>query len=86
MSTRFSGYFQSGLVWTSSSQTRCVASCGSGTYCIGHSYFCGEGLGSTEPAAWYKAIVQSEIVPLLREYWADDLDKARLWEKRLLGP
>ncbi len=42
---------------------------GSG-YCIGHSFFC-----PTEqvddPEAWYREVVETEIQPLLEEYWAD---------------
>ena len=40
-------------------------------YRIGHSFFCpsdGE-LASTD---WYELVIESEIEPLLREYWVDD--------------
>jgi hypothetical protein len=57
---------------------------GSG-FCVGHSYFCGAGFGSKDPVAWYRDVVQSEVVPLLREYWFDNLEKVRNWERRLLG-
>jgi hypothetical protein len=54
-------------------------------FCIGHSYFC---TGMSEVGAtpeWYKEVVRSEIMPLLREYWFDDLPKTKNWERRLLG-
>ena len=50
---------------------------------IGHSYFCNP---STQdpPDTWYRKVVESEIAPLLREYWYED-KKADEWTKRLLG-
>ena len=40
-------------------------------YEIGHSYFCpGDGIGPDD--AWFQRVVDSEIVPLLQEYWLDD--------------
>lgn len=44
-------------------------------FCIGHSYFCHTGGGSADER-WYKRIVQTEIAPLLREYWFDQSDRA----------
>ncbi|MGJ8649503.1 MAG: AAA family ATPase [Opitutaceae bacterium] len=39
-------------------------------YCIGHSFFC-----PTDPvddvSQWYREIIETEIQPLLEEYWAD---------------
>ena len=39
-------------------------------YCIGHSFFC-----ATKPVEdvdqWYREIIETEIQPLLEEYWAD---------------
>ena len=52
---------------------------------IGHSYFC--------PAmhdfshidfAWYEDIINTEIVPLLKEYWFDDTDRVEEIKRRLL--
>jgi 5-methylcytosine-specific restriction enzyme B len=43
-------------------------------FLIGHSFFCGPPAEAYE--AWYRAIVDHEITPLLREYWFDDPDKA----------
>ena len=42
---------------------------------IGHSFFTNFG-GIQEPEAWYQHIINSEIAPLLREYWFDSLDIA----------
>ncbi|TGD80815.1 AAA family ATPase [Hymenobacter wooponensis] len=39
-------------------------------FLIGHSYFCTP-LGGQTPEAWWSAIVQHDIAPLLREYWFD---------------
>lgn len=48
-------------------------SLGSG-FCIGHSYFCGGGEGTR-----LQAIVEYELIPLLREYWFDEPEKVRHW-------
>jgi 5-methylcytosine-specific restriction enzyme B len=40
-------------------------------YQIGHSFFCPRN-GAVTDDAWYRRVVQSEIVPLLQEYWFDD--------------
>jgi len=43
-------------------------------FCIGHSYFCPT---ANVPAdeKWFREIVESEIEPLLKEYWLDDDQK-----------
>ncbi len=57
---------------------------GSG-FCIGHSYFCGlEEKTETEIISTLKVIVKHEIIPLLREYWFDDIQKAIEWGDKLL--
>ena len=43
---------------------------------IGHSFFCPAGTEDDLGPAWYRAVVESEIAPLLREYWFDDPAKA----------
>jgi 5-methylcytosine-specific restriction endonuclease McrBC GTP-binding regulatory subunit McrB len=48
---------------------------------IGHSFFTAAGAMDD---AWLKMIVETEIRPLLEEYWFDDPDKARQWSERLL--
>jgi 5-methylcytosine-specific restriction protein B len=54
-------------------------------FCIGHSYFCGPGPVVSATVEWYNEIVRCEIVPLLKEYWFDNLEKAQGWERRLFG-
>ena len=47
-------------------------------YQIGHSYFCPRGddfSGLTED--WYKSIILTEIIPLLKEYWFDSPSKVQ---------
>src|SRR5207248_2688339 len=54
-------------------------------FCLGHSFFVPTG---DEPALdedWYRQIVESEIVPLLHEYWFDDPSEAERWQQVLLG-
>lgn len=38
---------------------------------IGHSYFCVP-LAGQSPEAWWQAVVDHDLAPLLREYWFDD--------------
>lgn len=54
-------------------------------YQIGHSYFCPrgdqfEGLDLN----WYESIVKTEIIPLIKEYWFDNPQKAGEFERELL--
>lgn len=51
---------------------------------IGHSFFCPHGTEDELGIDWYRAIINSEIGPLLREYWFDDLSKADDMVSRLL--
>ena len=52
---------------------------------IGHSYFVPN--GPVESAdTWYDEIIETQIAPLLREYWFDDQEKVRQAEKDLLAP
>lgn len=55
-------------------------------YAVGHSFFCP---GEDDPVngdweAWYKAVVNHEIRPLLDEYWFDQPEKAAEESRRLL--
>jgi 5-methylcytosine-specific restriction protein B len=34
---------------------------------------------------WYRHIIETEIVPLLSEYWFDDDDRVAEWRGRLLA-
>ncbi|MCR5685266.1 MAG: EVE domain-containing protein [Lachnospiraceae bacterium] len=50
-------------------------------YCIGHSYFCGR--NSTDVTEeWLQAVVDYEVVPMLREYWHDEIERANKWAER----
>jgi 5-methylcytosine-specific restriction enzyme B len=42
---------------------------------IGHSYFSGN-VESENETEWYKSIIQTEITPLILEYWFDDEPQA----------
>ena len=55
-------------------------------YQIGHSYFTprGDHFAGLD-MDWYRSIVRTEIVPLLKEYWFDNPKKADEAEARLLG-
>ncbi len=51
-------------------------------FCIGHSYFCGAKECTTE---WMMNVVDFDILPMLSEYWFDDLSKVQRWENTLYG-
>lgn len=53
-------------------------------YRIGHSYFCPR---DSMPAdeAWYRRVIQSEILPLIQEYWFDDEQKVNRYKTLLLA-
>lgn len=51
-------------------------------FCIGHSYFCGQTECTDE---WMQAIVDYDILPMLSEYWFDDMTKLQRWENILRG-
>ena len=51
-------------------------------FCIGHSYFCGR-TNCTEE--WLRAVVDYDILPMLREYWFDETNKLQRWENILQG-
>lgn len=51
-------------------------------FCIGHSYFCGMRAEDVTDAK-LSAIVEYELVPMLREYWFDEPGKVREWADAL---
>ncbi|HEX7860260.1 MAG TPA: AAA family ATPase [Verrucomicrobiae bacterium] len=55
-------------------------------YQIGHSYFCPAGTDVRLDDAWYRRVIESEIVPLLEEYWFDDEQKVKQQHEALLAP
>ena len=52
-------------------------------FCIGHSYFCN--LPEDCNDELLKEIVKYDIVPMLEEYWFDDIEKAQTWDRDLSG-
>ena len=59
-------------------------------FAVGHSYFCEmdsrlRGNDSESWDRWYRNIVETEIQPLLEEYWFDNLGKADVEVRKLLG-
>jgi 5-methylcytosine-specific restriction protein B len=54
-------------------------------YQLGHSYFCpGPDTGPLDEA-WYREVIESEVRPLLEEYWVDEAGKVGELVGRLLG-
>lgn len=51
-------------------------------FCIGHSYFCGRDVCTGE---WLHSVVDYDILPMLSEYWFDDVNKLQRWENILQG-
>lgn len=51
-------------------------------FCIGHSYFCSMKAEDLSDAK-LSAIVEYELVPMLREYWFDEPNKVREWSEAL---
>ena len=49
-------------------------------YQIGHSYFCPRN-GTNPDDGWYRRVIESEIAPLVQEYWFDNEQKVK--EQRL---
>ena len=45
-------------------------------YQIGHSYFCPR-KGIKLDETWYRRVIQSEIAPLIQEYWFDNEQKIK---------
>ena len=52
-------------------------------FAVGHSYFC-DIPSSEDGHQWYERVIQTEIAPLLREYWFDDRERADEEAKNLL--
>ena len=53
---------------------------------VGHSYVTpGAGDRVRDPVAWFRAVVDTEIGPLLEEYWFDRPERAREERERLLA-
>lgn len=52
-------------------------------YQIGHSFFVPSINFEYDPG-WYRRVIETEIQPLLEEYWFDDPDKVDSWRELLL--
>ncbi len=50
-------------------------------FCVGHSYFCG--VPEAPDGAWLQQVVQTEVLPLVREYWVDDRAQLQAAEELL---
>ena len=46
-------------------------------FCVGHSYVTPPKAGVPDWSNWYRTVVETEIGPLLDEYWYDDPTTAR---------
>ncbi|MBA3519182.1 MAG: AAA family ATPase [Rhizobiales bacterium] len=53
-------------------------------FTIGHSFFCGRPETVLDDH-WYQEVVETEVLPLLGEYWFDSPGKLEEWRKRLLA-
>lgn len=53
-------------------------------YQIGHSYFCPPN-GIVPDDDWYRRVIESEIVPLIQEYWFDNEQKVKEQRSALLA-
>ncbi|HEM3143676.1 TPA: hypothetical protein U1B96_001289 [Streptococcus suis] len=52
------------------------------SFCIGHSYFCGLSAEVLDQGL-LEAIVEYELIPLLKEYWFDEPTKIHDWSSKL---
>lgn len=55
-------------------------------FCIGHSFVTPPKEGVTDWSGWFRAVVETEIAPLLDEYWYDDEPMAKAQKAKLLAP
>jgi 5-methylcytosine-specific restriction protein B len=52
-------------------------------YRIGHSFLCQDIVDGSEPSVWLTDIIETELIPLINEYWVDNSTKARRWVDQL---
>ena len=53
-------------------------------YQVGHSFFC-PASGVTPDQAWYRRVIESEVMPLIEEYWFDNEQKVKGHRTALLA-
>ena len=49
-------------------------------FCVGHSYFC---TNATVTDDWMRSVIEFELIPLLKEYWFDEVAKVKDWSRTL---
>jgi len=54
-------------------------------FCLGHSFFCNVPKDRPPDRQWYRSVIETEVAPLLHEYWFDAPDNAEKWIKNLLS-
>jgi len=54
-------------------------------FCVGHSFFCTKRDELSTEEEWYRRILETEIIPLLEEYWFDSPARLGEWRDRLLS-
>lgn len=54
-------------------------------FCIGHSFFLPAAVNEALDEKWYRRVIDTEIVPLLEEYWFDNPARAAEWRNRLIA-
>jgi 5-methylcytosine-specific restriction endonuclease McrBC GTP-binding regulatory subunit McrB len=54
-------------------------------FCIGHSFFSATTTSEALDESWFRRVVDTEIMPLLEEYWFDNPDRASEWRNRLMA-
>jgi len=54
-------------------------------FCIGHSFFCTKPNELSTEMEWYRLIIETEVMPLLEEYWFDSQKRISNWRERLLA-
>jgi 5-methylcytosine-specific restriction protein B len=53
-------------------------------FCVGHSFFSPTESGAMLDESWFRNIIETEIAPLLGEYWFDDPNRADTYVQELL--
>lgn len=54
-------------------------------FVIGHSFFCQKPDKTLRDELWYRSVVDTEIFPLLGEYWFDNPSRVEDWREKLLA-